>query len=238
MIEIMVKNGVDADMKLLVVEDEKTLNKIISKRLESVGYTVSSSLNGEEALIELKRDTFDAIVMDIMMPKVSGIEVLKEMKELGIKTPVLLLTAKDTIEDRVYGLDMGAHDYLVKPFAFDELLARIRAMLRVYENKNSHIMKISDLVLDKSSHSVTRSGKNIVLSVKEFEVLEYLMKHQGEVLTRERIESDVWETEYCGLTNVIDVYIRYLRKKIDDDFAVKLIHTVRGVGYVLREENE
>ncbi len=223
-------------MKLLVVEDEKSLNKIVSKRLESAGYTIVSCFDGEEALQALAQETFDAIIMDIMMPKLSGLDVLKEMKKYNIPSPVLLLTAKDSIEDRVMGLDMGAHDYLVKPFSFDELMARIRAMLRVYEAKHPSVMKIADLVLDKSSHVVTRGGNVINLSAKEFEVLEYLLKHQGEVLSRERIESDVWEINYCGLTNVIDVYIRYLRKKIDDNYDLKLIHTVRGVGYVLREE--
>ena len=223
-------------MKLLIVEDEKTLNKVISKRLESSGYTVFSCFDGEEALKTLMKESFDVVVMDIMMPKLSGIEVLKEMKLKGIETPVLFLTAKDTVEDRVYGLDLGAEDYLVKPFSFEELMARIRVILRSKSNRNTNVLKISDLCLDKMSHTVTRSGNNIVLSSKEFDVLEYLMKHQGEVLSRERIESDVWETEYCGLTNVIDVYIRYLRKKIDDDYDIKLIHTIRGVGYVLREE--
>lgn len=223
-------------MKLLIVEDEKTLNKVISKRLESSGYTVFSCFDGEEALQTLMKESFDVVVMDIMMPKLSGIEVLKEMKLKGIETPVLFLTAKDTVEDRVYGLDLGAEDYLVKPFSFEELMARIRVILRSKSNRNTNVLKISDLCLDKMSHTVTRSGNNIVLSSKEFDVLEYLMKHQGEVLSRERIESDVWETEYCGLTNVIDVYIRYLRKKIDDDYDIKLIHTIRGVGYVLREE--
>lgn len=223
-------------MKLLIVEDEKTLNKVISKRLESSGYTVFSCFDGEEALQTLMKESFDVVVMDIMMPKLSGIEVLKEMKLKGIETPVLFLTAKDTVEDRVYGLDLGAEDYLVKPFSFEELMARIRVILRSKSNRNTNVLKISDLCLDKMSHTVTRNGNNIVLSSKEFDVLEYLMKHQGEVLSRERIESDVWETEYCGLTNVIDVYIRYLRKKIDDDYDIKLIHTIRGVGYVLREE--
>lgn len=223
-------------MKLLIVEDEKTLNKVISKRLESVGYEVFSCFDGEEALNTLMTDSFDVVVMDIMMPKLSGIEVLKEMKEKDIDIPVLFLTAKDTVEDRVYGLDLGAEDYLVKPFSFEELLARIRVILRSHTNRFSHTLKIADLELDKNSHIVTRNGEVINLSAKEFEVLEYLMKHQGEVLSRERIESDVWETEYCGLTNVIDVYIRYLRKKIDDDYDIKLIHTIRGVGYVLREE--
>lgn len=224
-------------MKLLVVEDEKTLNKIISKRLETVGYTVSSCYNGEEALEALKNDTFDAIVMDIMMPKVSGLEVLEEMGKKNISTPVLLLTAKDTVEDRVLGLDKGAHDYLVKPFAFDELLARIRAMLRSRTSQPTSVLKVADLTLNRLSHTVNRAGKTILLSAKEFEVLEYLMMHNNEVMPRERIESDVWETDYCGMTNVIDVYIRYLRKKIDDGHDVKLIHTVRGVGYVLKEGN-
>ena len=225
-------------MRLLVVEDEKSLNRVVSKRLENTGYEVVSNFNGEEALNSLKSDKFDAVIMDIMMPKVSGLEVLKSMGEQGINTPVLLLTAKDTVEDRVLGLDMGAHDYLVKPFSFDELLARVRAMLRVHGNigENANILKIADLELNRKSHTVTRAGQNIVLSAKEFDVLEYLMQHKGEVLTRDRIESDVWEINYCGLTNVIDVYIRYLRKKIDEDYSLKLIHTVRGVGYVLREE--
>ena len=225
-------------MRLLVVEDEKSLNRVVSKRLENMGYEVVSNFNGEEALNSLKSDKFDAVIMDIMMPKVSGLEVLKSMGEQGINTPVLLLTAKDTVEDRVLGLDMGAHDYLVKPFSFDELLARVRAMLRVHGNigENANILKIADLELNRKSHTVTRAGQNIVLSAKEFDVLEYLMQHKGEVLTRDRIESDVWEINYCGLTNVIDVYIRYLRKKIDEDYSLKLIHTVRGVGYVLREE--
>lgn len=222
-------------MKLLVVEDEKTLNKIVSKRLETAGYTVSSCFDGEEAINELKNDSFDAIVMDIMMPKVSGLEVLEEMKKMQISTPVLLLTAKDSIDDRVLGLDMGAQDYLVKPFAFDELLARIRVMLRVKSSNSVSVLKLADLELDRLSHTVSRAGTIIPLSVKEFEILEYLLKHQGEVLARERIESDVWNTDYCGMSNVIDVYIRYLRKKIDDGFNVKLIHTVRGVGYVLKE---
>ncbi len=221
-------------MKLLVVEDEKTLNKILSKRLESIGYEVYSCFDGEDALKHIKTMNFDGIIMDIMMPKLSGIDVLNEMNTLEISTPVLFLTAKDSVEDRVLGLDLGAYDYLIKPFSFDELSARIRVMLRVNNKKESNILKVEDLVLDRLKHTVYRQNKQIILSSKEFDVLEYLMKHQNEVLPRERIESDVWDTEYCGLTNVIDVYIRYLRKKIDDDFDVKLIHTVRGVGYVLK----
>ena len=223
-------------MKLLIVEDERALNRVLSKRLENIGYEVVSCFNGEEALSTLMTDSFDVIIMDIMMPKLSGLEVLVQMKEKGIETPVLFLTAKDTVEDRVYGLELGAEDYLVKPFSFDELVARIKVILRGHKNRFSQILRVADLELDRNSHIVKRNNKIINLSSKEFEVLEYLMKHTGDVLSRERIENDVWETEYSGLTNVIDVYIRYLRKKIDDESEIKLIHTVRGVGYVLREE--
>ena len=223
-------------MKLLIVEDERALNRVLSKRLENIGYEVVSCFNGEEALSTLMTDSFDVIIMDIMMPKLSGLEVLVQMKEKGIETPVLFLTAKDTVEDRVYGLELGAEDYLVKPFSFDELVARIKVILRGHKNRFSQILRVADLELDRNTHIVKRNNKIINLSSKEFEVLEYLMKHTGDVLSRERIENDVWETEYSGLTNVIDVYIRYLRKKIDDESDIKLIHTVRGVGYVLREE--
>lgn len=222
--------------KILVVEDEQSLNKVISKRLENAGYEITSCFNGQEAIDTIRKNNFDVILMDIMMPKLSGTEVLSIMKLEKIETPVLFLTAKDSISDRVAGLDLGAHDYIVKPFSFDELLARIRMILRNYPQINLNILTFADLTLDKKTHKVTRAGNEIYLSVKEFDVLEYLMKYQGEVLPRERIESHVWGIDYCGLTNVIDVYIRYLRKKIDDDYEIKYIHTVRGVGYVLREE--
>lgn len=222
--------------KILVVEDEQSLNKVISKRLENAGYEITSCFNGQEAIDTIRKNNFDVILMDIMMPKLSGTEVLSIMKLEKIETPVLFLTAKDSIADRVAGLDLGAHDYIVKPFSFDELLARIRMILRNYPQENSNVLTFADLTLDKKTHRVTRNGNEIYLSVKEFDVLEYLMKYQGEVLPRERIESHVWGIDYCGLTNVIDVYIRYLRKKIDDDYKIKYIHTVRGVGYVLREE--
>lgn len=222
--------------KILVVEDEPTLNKVISKRLESLEYDVTSCLNGNTAWDTIKKETFDIIVMDIMMPGLKGTEILEKMNQAHINIPVLFLTAKDSIQDRVSGLELGAHDYLVKPFAFNELLARIRVILRNNKSRFQHTLTIADLTLNKSSYTVRRGNKEIQLSSKEFDVLEYLMQHQGEVLSRERIESDVWNVECCGLTNVIDVYIRYLRKKIDDGFDVKLIHTIRGVGYVLRAE--
>ena len=220
---------------ILVVEDEQSLNKVISKRLENAGYKITSCFDGQEAINAIRKNNFDVILMDIMMPKLSGTEVLSIMKSEKIETPVLFLTAKDSVADRVAGLDLGAHDYIVKPFSFDELLARVRMILRNYPQNTSTILTFADLTLDSKTHKVTRGGKEINLSVKEFDILEYLMKYQGEVLTRERIESHVWDIDYCGLTNVIDVYIRYLRKKIDDDYETKYIHTVRGVGYVLRE---
>ena len=220
---------------ILVVEDEQSLNKVISKRLENAGYKITSCFDGQEAINTIRKNNFDVILMDIMMPKLSGTEVLSIMKSEKIETPVLFLTAKDSVADRVAGLDLGAHDYIVKPFSFDELLARVRMILRNYPQNTSTILTFADLTLDSKTHKVTRGGKEINLSVKEFDILEYLMKYQEEVLTRERIESHVWDIDYCGLTNVIDVYIRYLRKKIDDDYETKYIHTVRGVGYVLRE---
>ena len=169
------------------------------------------------------------------MPKKSGLEVLKTLRRKGIHTPVLLLTAKDSIEDRVLGLDAGADDYLVKPFAFEELLARIRVMLRKQTGSASSLLSIGDLSLDLNSHQVFREGKELSLSSKEFALLRYLMMNQGRILSRDQIEQHIWNYDYAGSSNMVDVYIRYLRKKIDDPFEKKLIHTVRGAGYVLRE---
>lgn len=223
-------------MRLLIVEDEKDLNRVMSKRLEAEGYSVDSCFDGEEALDYIRVGEFDAIIMDIMMPKMSGFEVLKALRESDNNTPVLMLTARDSIEDRVKGLDMGAEDYMVKPFAFEELLARIRVMTRKTAGNSTNTFVAGDLVLDATSHTVTRAGKEITLSAREFDVLEYLIRNKGIVLSREKIENHVWNFDYCGGTNVIDVYIRYLRKKIDEGYDTKLIHTIRGKGYVLREE--
>lgn len=222
-------------MRILVVEDEKDLNRVISKRLQNEGYSVDRCFDGEEALEYLDAGEFDAVVMDIMMPKKSGIEVLRAMRREKNTTPVLLLTAKDSISDRVAGLDAGAEDYLVKPFAFEELLARIRAMTRKAAGFGTNTFAVGDLVLDISTRRVTRAGEEISLSAKEFDILEYLMRNQGIVLSREKIENHVWNFDYAGGTNVVDVYIRYLRKKIDEGRDQKLIHTIRGAGYVLRE---
>ena len=221
-------------MRILVVEDERDLNRVISKRLESEGYSVDRCFDGEEALDFIDVGEFDAIIMDIMMPRINGIEVLKQMRSRNNATPVLLLTARDGIGDRVNGLDAGADDYLVKPFAFEELLARIRVMTRKASGNPTNVFSAADLTMDLNSHTVVRGDVNINLSAKEFEILEYLLRNKGIVLSREKIESHVWNFDYSGGTNVVDVYIRYLRKKIDDEFKPKLIHTVRGCGYVLR----
>ncbi len=225
-------------MRLLIAEDEKALNNVITKRLTAEGYSVDSCYDGEEALSFLEMGEYDAVILDIMMPILDGLSVLKTMRSEKNPTPVLLLTAKDSIDDRVTGLDAGAQDYLIKPFAFEELLARIRAMTRKTAGNTTNIFEIEDLVLDINSHTVTRGGKNITLSAKEFDILEYMIRNKGIVLSREKIENHVWNFDYCGGTNVVDVYIRYLRKKIDDDFDVKLIETVRGKGYVLRVGGE
>lgn len=223
-------------MRILVAEDEKSLNRVITKRLESEGYSVDSCFDGEEVLHFVSVGEFDAIVMDIMMPRLNGIEAVKRLRARGNTTPVIFLTAKDSVSDRVEGLDAGAEDYLVKPFAFEELLARIRVMTRKSAGNKTNIFAISDLMLDTVSKTVTRGGENISLSAKEYEILEYMMVNQGIVLSREKIENHVWNFDYSGGTNVVDVYIRYLRKKIDDRHDVKLIHTVRGMGYVIRTE--
>ena len=223
-------------MRLLVVEDEENLRTVIRKRLMKEGYSVDACGDGQEALDYMAVSPYDTVILDIMMPKMSGMEVLKKMRAGGDQTPVLFLTAKDGIEDRVKGLDGGADDYLVKPFAFEELLARIRVMIRRQSDSASDEMTLADLTVDAGKHSVTRGGKAIELSAKEFAVLEYLMRHQGQVLSREQIEQHVWDFDYEGGSNVVDVYIRYLRRKLDEGYEKKLIHTVRGAGYVMREQ--
>ncbi len=223
-------------MRILVVEDERDLNRVISKRLMKEGYTVDSCFDGEEALDYMETGEFDAVILDIMMPKLNGIEVVKAMRAKKNTTPVLFLTAKDSVSDRVTGLDAGAEDYLVKPFAFEELLARIRVMLRKQANEVTNTFNIADLRVDIATRQVRRGDDKIDLSAKEFDILEYLIRNKGIVLSREKIENHVWNFDYSGGTNVVDVYIRYLRKKIDDPYENKLIHTIRGAGYVLREE--
>lgn len=222
-------------MRLLVVEDEMHLQTIIKKRLVKEGYSVDACGDGQEALAYLDAAVYDAVILDIMLPGMSGMDVLKKIRKGGSHVPVLFLTARDSIEDRVDGLDSGADDYLVKPFAFEELLARIRVMLRKKMETPTDELVLSDLKVDVRSHMVTRAGKVIELSAKEFAVLEYLMRNQGRVLSREQIENHVWDFDYEGGSNMVDVYIRYLRKKLDEGYGKKLIHTVRGTGYVMRE---
>ena len=222
-------------MRVLVVEDEKDLNRVITRKLKAEGYSVDSCFDGAEALDYMEMTPYDVIVMDIMMPEKNGYQVLKEMREKGNRSPVLFLTARDALEDRVKGLDLGADDYLVKPFHFEELMARIRVMLRRNHGSVSNRLALADLTLDCDTHEVRRGEKRIELSAKEFSILEYMLRNKGIVLSREKLETHIWNYEYHGASNMIDVYIRYLRLKIDKEFEPKLIHTVRGVGYVLRE---
>ena len=227
-------------MRILVIEDEKNLNDIIVKKLVLEKYCVDSCFNGNDALDYIFSVEYDVIVSDIMLPGIDGFEILRRIREKEIKTPVLLLTARDGIEDRVKGLDYGADDYLVKPFAFDELMARIRVLLRrnpSSSNSNaSNTFSIANLTVNCNSHDVFRDKMPIKLSTREFTILEYMIRNKERVLSREQIEQHIWNYDYEGGTNVIDVYIRYLRRKIDKDFEPKLIHTIRGVGYVLKAE--
>lgn len=224
-------------MRILLAEDEKDLNNIISKKLTKDGYSVDSVFDGEEAIDILSYTDYDAIILDIMMPRKDGFDVLRYLRESGKNTPVLFLTAKDAVTDKVKGLDAGANDYLVKPFSFDELTARLRAMTRLSFGISNSTLTVSDLVLDTATKVVTRGGKPIELSAKEYALLEYLMHNQGVILSREQIEDHIWSFDYEGGTNVVDVYISYLRKKIDGDSEEKLIRTVRGRGYVIRSES-
>lgn len=223
-------------MRLLVVEDEKDLNEITTIRLKKAGYSVDSCMDGEEAMEYIKAGEYDVILLDIMLPKVNGLDILRQIRKEKNKTAVLLLTARDSIEDRVIGLDCGADDYLIKPFAFDELLARIRVLTRRSVDESTNVFTVADLSVDCKKRIVQRGETRINLSSKEFALLEYMIRNQGIVLSRNKIEQHIWDFDYAGGSNVIDVYIRYLRKKIDHDFEPKLIHTVRGTGYVLRDE--
>lgn len=223
-------------MRLLLAEDERDLNRLITKKLTSAGYSVDSFFDGEEAIHVLSYTDYDGVILDIMMPKADGFAVLRALRERGKTTPVLFLTARDAIADRVRGLDSGANDYLVKPFAFEELLARIRAMTRLSFGASESVLTVGDLTLNLATQEVRRGGQPITLSAKEYALLEYLMHNQGIVLSREKIENHIWNLDYEGGTNVVDVYISYLRKKIDEGHKEKLIHTVRGRGYVLRED--
>ena len=224
-------------MRLLIAEDEKDLNKILTERLKEEHYSVDSCYDGQEALDYLASAEYDAVILDIMMPVTDGLSVLKAMRRKDDSTPVLLLTAKDGIEDRVQGLDAGANDYLVKPFAVEELLARVRVLLRKPAETPKTCYQVADLEVHMDTRKVLRGEQEVKLSGKEFALLRYMIQNAGIVLSRDRLEEHLWNFDYAGGSNVIDVYIRYLRKKIDEGHEPKLIHTVRGAGYVLKDES-
>ena len=222
-------------MRLLVAEDEKDMNRLITRALEKEGYGVDSCFDGEAAMDYLESAEYDGVILAIMMPKMDGHQVLKKLRARGSDLPVLFLTARDSIADRVAGLDLGADDYLIKPFDFDELLARVRAMMRKRSGHKTSVITIGDLKIDTGSHEVTRGDRSIELSSREYSILEYMAMHPGQVLSREQIETHVWNFDYSGGSNVVDVYISYLRKKIDGKENVKLIRTVWGTGWMIKE---
>lgn len=224
-------------LKILVVEDARDMNRLIEKTLKKAGYSVDCCFDGEDALNYLLGAEYDAILLDVMMPKLDGYSLLKQLRDRNVDTPVLFLTAKDAVADRVKGLDLGADDYLVKPFVFDELLARIRAMTRKRAGNRKNQFSIADLTVDIERRTVCRNGAEIILLPKEFSILEYMIRNQGVVLSREQMENQIWNYEFSGSSNNIDVYISRLRKKIDNGHQHKLLHTIRGIGWVLKVDN-
>jgi two-component system copper resistance phosphate regulon response regulator CusR len=227
-------------VRILVIEDEQKLGKALQEGLQAEQYGVSVAYTGEEGFYLAQTETFDLVILDVMLPGRSGFEILTTMRQHGFKTPVLMLTARDAIEDRVRGLDTGADDYLVKPFAFPELLARIRALFRRGIPETSLKLRVADLEVDVEGRTVARNGITLELTAREFELLEYLVRHRGHVVSREMLARDVWKeaARHTPLDNVIDVHVARLRRKIDDQFDQKLVHTVRGVGFVVREEQD
>ena len=223
-------------MKILLAEDEVDLNNIVTRYLKKNGYSVDSVLDGEGALDYLEYSEYDLVILDIMMPKVDGFEVIKKLRDKGNHTSVLMLTARDSADDKVKGLDLGADDYIVKPFDFNELMARIRAVVRRKYGNSSNKLVIGDLILDTSEKSVTRAGKQIELTGKEYEVLEYLMQSKNRILSRDQIKEHVWDFDYEGDSNIIDVLIKNIRKKIDIEDGKQIIYTKRGLGYVIKED--
>lgn len=218
-------------MKILVIEDEKRITSFIRKGLQYEGYSVDVAFDGAAGFNKAQDNSFDLIVLDVMLPEMDGVSLCSQIREKEIMTPVIMLTAKDSVDDRVRGLDAGADDYLVKPFSFKELLARIRSLLRRGDNTKQSVLRVGDLVMDPASREVKRGERIIDLSRKEYSLLEYLMRNQNQVLTRTMIAEHVWDYDFDSFTNTIDVYIRYLRKKIDEGEPKKLIRTARGIGY-------
>jgi heavy metal response regulator len=223
-------------MRILVIEDEKKVASFIKKGLEEEHYAVDAAHDGETGLYLSEINEYDLIVLDLMIPKIDGLEVLKSIRGRKDNVPVLVLTAKNSVEDIVKGLDSGCDDYLTKPFEFMEFLARIRALLRREKGDKEPLLKVEDLTLSLVTHKVMRKGKDIDLTSKEYALLEYFMRNPNRVLTRTMISEHVWDYHFDSLTNVIDVYVNYLRKKIDKDFEPKLIHTIRGVGYIMKRQ--
>ena len=221
-------------MRILVAEDEVDLNRLLCRALERAGYSVDACFNGEEVMTYLLGAEYDCLLMDVMMPRMDGYEVVRRVRDGGNGVPIILLTARDGVQDRVHGLDIGADDYLVKPFDMDELLARIRAATRKYGAQKTSILTLEDLTMDTRTHSVVRAGREVHLSAKEYAILQYMMQNQGIVLSKEQIENHAWSYDYQGGSNVVAVYMTYLRKKIDGEAERKLLHTIRGHGWVLR----
>jgi len=222
-------------MRILVIEDEAKIAQFIKRGLKEEGYAVDVANDGEEGHFLLSSNEYDAIILDLMLPKMDGLALCRALRKEGNQTPIIMLTAKDTVKDKVKGLDSGADDYLPKPFAFEELLARLRVVLRKKDSRVQTQLKVDDLVMDILTHKVTRKDQEIDLTVKEYALLEYLMRNAGNIVTRTMISEHVWDINFDTFTNVIDVYINYLRNKIDSGFETKMIHTVRGKGYLLKK---
>jgi DNA-binding response OmpR family regulator len=225
-------------LRLLVVEDEPSLLSIITKRLKEEGYGVDSAKDGREGENYISSAEYDCIILDIMIPFQDGLTLLRKIRAKNISAPVLLLTAKDSIDDRVTGLDSGADDYLVKPFSFDELLARVRAMLRRHKDKKNTVLSVGDLEMDTITREVQRGGKVIELTSKEYSILEYFLRNKNRVLTKSQIAEHVWNYDFEYNSNIVEVYVRYLRRKMDEEFENKLIHTIRGGGYVIKDREK
>ena len=223
-------------MRILIAEDDRKVAGFLKKGLKEEQYAVDVCYDGEEALFQAQVNQYDLIILDVMLPKKNGFSICKEIREEGNLTPILMLTARDQLEDKVKGLQEGADDYLTKPFAFEELLARIQALLRRTQNYKTKILKVGELELDPVSRKITREGKPITLTGKEYALLEYLMRNKGRVITQSMIIDHVWDMNYDGLSNVVNVYINHLREKIDKGFSQKYIHTIRGVGYKVDED--
>jgi two-component system copper resistance phosphate regulon response regulator CusR len=221
---------------MLLVEDEPRMAHFIAKGLREQSFAVDVAEDGEAALYQMSLNPYDLILLDVMLPRKDGYEVCRELRAQGVKLPILMLTARDAVDDRVTGLDAGADDYLIKPFAFKELLARVRALLRRAERLRPDVLQAADLTLNLATHAALRAGQAIGLTTKEYALLEYFMLHAGRVLTREEIAEHVWDENFDPFSNVIDVYVRRLRKKIDEGFAPALLHTRRGAGYLFSAE--